>query len=639
MFRKSISTLFGKFTLSFFLISCTVGASVLLLFYSHKRIEVNNALKYNVSELILDVEDIYKLSKENVSVGEDYKIKFSDKIDDFRLKFDKLSGDKLIKRFEMSDSSGKELHLNTLSSEEQLLYFSHNFWLRIRKSADYIQYNELLYDSLYSQVQLQEKWEPTDSTIKYLPLVKEFSKKTFTKEAKLTFENLHILCRKMKSKLDELQGMYDLKYVNARAVFNVSIVVVFFLNLFVVFFVYRFLGSQVFKPIREIHFGIKKIISGDINSTVSGLNDDELGEIATQINVLAFDIKNAHTFIKNLKLDEIESATIDTATVGDSTLTKALIEMRDKLLQIALNENQRNWVIEGQALFSDILSKHSSDFKQLSDEIVKKLVQYIGGLQGGLFVVFKNDSGEEYLELASCYAYDRKKFVNNKVEIGEGIVGQVWQERKGVYITDLPEDHMLIKSGLGDQQPSSLLVLPLIDNGIIYGVIELAAFKEIAQYKRDFVTKIAENIATALSGVEINKRTQLLLLESQDLTSKMKEQEEEMLQNLEELQATQEEMRRREMQKENELSQLQQRMEKRLEENDKREKDLKNEIQELKVKLVETATDNEGIRNLKAEMQSVKEGYELKLKDLEETIRIKDLRVEKLRKRIDKLNE
>ena len=615
-----------------------IGVSILVLFYSHKRITKNEEIITSVSSLMLGLEGIYRDSKNTSVLNEDYKLSFSNKVDAFRIEFESLIGAKLNNEFLSRDTTGVELSLSSLTNEEQLLYLSHGFWNKIRKHADYIQYNELVYDSLYTVVTLQTKWDVTDSTNKFLPLVNELSKKTLTQEAAVSFHNIHVLTRKMTTKFNSLFDIYKTKLKNSIVIFGWTVVILLLINLCVIYFVYKYLASQIFDSILKIKTETKKIIDGNMSLQLEGLNEDELGEIASQINILTFDIRNAHHFIKNLNLDDIQEVTLAESGGVESTLTQALIEMKDKLTEISLKESQRNWTIEGQALFSDILSKYSPDFSQLSDEIVRKLVHYIGALQGGLFIVNKEGNKGGFLELASCFAYDRKKFVHNKVEKGEGVVGQVWQEGKGAFITDLPEDHMLIKSGLGDQRPTSLLVLPLIENNITYGVIELASFKRIEQYKIDFVYKIAENIATALSGVEINKRTQLLLLESQDLTVKMKEQEEEMLQNLEELQATQEEMRRREIQKENEMSQLQERLEKRLELSESKEKELQKEILVLKGEVGNAQLDNEGVRKLTKEIEEMKVAHDLNVKDLQETIRIKEMRVEKLRKKLSNKN-
>jgi PAS domain S-box-containing protein len=97
---------------------------------------------------------------------------------------------------------------------------------------------------------------------------------------------------------------------------------------------------------------------------------------------------------------------------------------------------------------------------------------------------------------------------------------------------------------LGDANPTSVLIVPLKLNEQIFGVVEIASFTEFRDFEMDFVQKIAESIASTISTVKVNARTQRLLEESQEMTEQMRAQEEEMRQNMEELQATQEEMQR-----------------------------------------------------------------------------------------------
>lgn len=628
---KALTSLYGKFTLSFFVISAMLASSILILLYAHERSEHHTQLRQLTSGLILKVDEINIFGRNFNYNNIEQRVQYSQAIDDFRKDFDILVGNQLEAIFKKNDSTETNIFLSRLTQEEQLLYFSHDIWNRIRKNADYIQYNEITYDSVYTQLELQRKWE-TDSLIKFLPLVNDFSKKALTKDAKIALSNIKVLCKSLKNKLWELRELHNARQKSSFSTFNSILVAVLFIDLLLIFLIYKYLSNQTFKPIKNIKEELAFNIKNNRFSKLEYNEENEIGQITNYINFLILDNKNAQNYIKKLDLDKIEEAEILIDDTDSSPLRKSLVEMHDQLRTIAIKENQRNWIVEGQAIFSDVLSRYSSDFQTLCDEIIKKLVQYTNSLQGGLFVLNRI---EDTLEMASCYAYDRKKFISNKIELGDGIVGQVWQEKKSVFITELPQDHMVIKSGLGSQAPNCLLVVPLIENNVFYGVIEIASFKILEQYKIDFIEKIAENIATTLAGVETTKRTQLLLSESQELTQKMKEQEEEMLQNLEELQATQEEMRRREMLKDKELLQFQEKSNLKLKEAGETEKLLSSEIAKLKEELKNSITDNSEIRKLKAEINNITEEFNLKIKDLEETIRIKDMRIEKMRKKLD----
>ena len=223
---------------------------------------------------------------------------------------------------------------------------------------------------------------------------------------------------------------------------------------------------------------------------------------------------------------------------------ESLAKMVDNLQQIDRNEELRRWANEGIASFAAILRKHSDDLHELTHEILVHLIKYINACQGAVFVVNDQDE-QEYLELTACYAYERKKYVEKRLEPGQSLVGQCYLEKKTTYMKKVPQNYVKITSGMGGANPNNILIVPLISNENIYGVLELASFKEITQHQIDFVERNAESIASAISSVKLNENTKKLLQESQVATEQLRAQEEEMRQNMEELAATQEEMKRR----------------------------------------------------------------------------------------------
>src|SRR5690606_8013286 len=138
-----------------------------------------------------------------------------------------------------------------------------------------------------------------------------------------------------------------------------------------------------------------------------------------------------------------------------------------------------------------------------------------------------------------------KKFLSTKFGIGEGMIGQCFQEREMVYITDVPDGFVRITSGLGTANPRCIVLMPLIANEEVHGVMEFASFNTMRSDQLDFLKSAGELIASSIVSTRTTERIRMLLEESQQRGEEMRAQEEEMRQNMEELQATQEEMTRR----------------------------------------------------------------------------------------------
>ncbi len=302
------------------------------------------------------------------------------------------------------------------------------------------------------------------------------------------------------------------------------------------------LTRSITQPINHIRDVIQELSTGELpeNRKLAD-SKDEIGEMAQAVDKLVVGLRSTSLFAASIGNGNYEAE--HQPLSEKDVLGNALLEMRDNLKRVGDEDKRRNWATEGQARFGEILRRNSSDFKQLCDEIVSNLVKYTKSNQGGIFII-NEEAGEPFLELKACYAWDKKKYLEQKIYVGEGLTGQAWQEGEKIYLTEVPDNYISITSGLGESNPRSVLIVPLKVNEQTYGVVEIASFYAFEEHHVEFVEKIAESIASTVASAKVNERTQRLLEDSTMLTEQMRAQEEEMRQNMEELQATQEEMQR-----------------------------------------------------------------------------------------------
>ncbi|MEA2105735.1 MAG: GAF domain-containing protein [Bacteroidota bacterium] len=312
-----------------------------------------------------------------------------------------------------------------------------------------------------------------------------------------------------------------------------------------------YLSRVIITPIRKVKGILLEMGKGIMPKKQIKETNDEIGEIAGALNNLIRGLKETTEFALEIGKHNFDSPYVPLSDEDD--LGNALLDMRTNLKHATEEEKkrkkedeQRNWASQGVAKFSEILRQNNDDLTKLSYDIISNLVKYCDANQGGLFILNDDDPDNPYIEMSSAYAYNRKKFLEKRIEPGVGLIGRAIQESETIYITDIPNDYISITSGLGNENPRSLLIVPLKLNEEVYGVIEMASFKPFEKYQIEFVEKIGESIASTYSSAKINIRTAELLEKTQQQAEEMKAQEEEMRQNMEELQATQEESARRE---------------------------------------------------------------------------------------------
>jgi hypothetical protein len=259
-------------------------------------------------------------------------------------------------------------------------------------------------------------------------------------------------------------------------------------------------------------------------------------------------LQQASVFIENISegkyTAEWSGLNDSNKTLNETNLAGRLNNMREQLKLMKRDEERRLWTNEGLTKFSETVRNNQNNLEELSNEVIRFITRYLGAQQGGLFVL-RQDEKSSYLELAACYAYDRKKFVERRIDIGVGLIGQTYLEGETTILTRLPQGYTYITSGMGETTPGCVVIVPMKYNDQIEAIIEIASLEKLEDYHISFLEKAGEFVASALQSARQTEKMQELLITSQRQTEEMRATEEEMRQNFEELQATQEEMFRK----------------------------------------------------------------------------------------------
>lgn len=334
------------------------------------------------------------------------------------------------------------------------------------------------------------------------------------------------------------KGNTVLSNLNIRIIQIIIILILLSLFLFWIFF------NKIITRLKQTEIVLSATAHGDLDKIkkLETNPEDEISDINSSLNILNDNLDKTASYIEQIYLGNI---TFDYVPVSaNDKIGNLIVELAKNIKHSKEEEEKRkredeiqNWITKGSAIFAEIIRDYSDNLEELSYAIISKLVNYIDADQGGIFVINEDESNEPYIELLASYAYDRRKMLTKKIPYGVGLVGRSILERETIFMTKIPDKYLNITSGLGNEKPKTLLIVPLIFHEEVYGVVELASFKSLDEYKIKLIEQVSESIASAISMVKINTRTAELLRETKIKSEQSASQEEEIRQNIEEMQA------------------------------------------------------------------------------------------------------
>src|SRR5260221_7522542 len=203
-------------------------------------------------------------------------------------------------------------------------------------------------------------------------------------------------------------------------------------------------------------------------------------------------------------------------------------EMIRNLKDTTLKNNEQDWLKTNLAKFSRML-QGQGDLVAVSKLVLSELAPLVNAQQG-VFYTQSRRGNEARLELLASYASRPNKHLAKTLRIGEGLVGQCAYEKKRILLEDVPHDYARIGSVLGSAAPLNVIILPVLFEGEVKAVLELASLRKFSQAPLSFLDQVAQGIGIVFNTIEANMRTADLLQQSQTLTGELQSQQEELKQ-------------------------------------------------------------------------------------------------------------
>jgi len=230
----------------------------------------------------------------------------------------------------------------------------------------------------------------------------------------------------------------------------------------------------------------------------------------------------------NLKIDVDASGEIQEL---QDYINKMIANLRDTTIA----NKEQDW-LKGNLARISALMQGRRDLEDVASLIMSELTPVVSAQHGAFFLAMPLVDGKDLaaeadeayeLRMQGSYGYSMGSMPTS-FRPGEALIGTAAKEKRTILVENAPSGYLKISSGLGEAPPAQVIVLPVLFEGKVLGVIELASFTPFTQIQKDFLNQIAEMIATSVNTISVNTKTEVLLKQSQELTEQLRERSAEL---------------------------------------------------------------------------------------------------------------
>ncbi|MFD3471733.1 HAMP domain-containing protein [Streptomyces sp. NPDC058682] len=295
-------------------------------------------------------------------------------------------------------------------------------------------------------------------------------------------------------------------------------------------------ADQVTRVAREV--GTEGILGGqarvrDVDGTWRDLTEsvnEMAGNLTRQVRAIAAVATAVTRGDLNLKIDVDAAGEIQ---VLQDNINTMIANLRDTTLA----NKEQDW-LKGNLARISALMQGRRELDDVASLIMSELTPVVSAQHGAFFLALPaggtteigtdgGTDGSYELRMRGSYAYAGGQMPMS-FRPGEGLIGAVAEEKRMILVENTPPGYLKISSGLGEAPPAHVIVLPVLFEGKVLGVIELASFTPFTQIQKDFLSQIAEMIGTSVNTISVNSKTEMLLKQSQEMTEQLRERSDEL---------------------------------------------------------------------------------------------------------------
>ncbi|HZM35349.1 MAG TPA: HAMP domain-containing protein, partial [Burkholderiales bacterium] len=202
-------------------------------------------------------------------------------------------------------------------------------------------------------------------------------------------------------------------------------------------------------------------------------------------------------------------------------------EMIRNLKDTTRKNTEQDWLKTNLAKFSRML-QGQRDLVAVGEMILSELAPVVEAHQAEFYVLTGTPEEGQRLRLLASYASGGRRSHGKEIDLGEGLIGQCAIEKRKLHLDNVPSAAFRIATGMSESSALEVLVLPVVFEGAIRGVLELASLEHFSEAHNAFLDQLTESIGIVINTIEANTRTEDLLKQSQSLARELQQTNQEL---------------------------------------------------------------------------------------------------------------
>ncbi len=209
-----------------------------------------------------------------------------------------------------------------------------------------------------------------------------------------------------------------------------------------------------------------------------------------------------------------KSQILEIDLLGESVhlMKENLLKQNVKLESEKNRLEKEDWLKGSLASILEKLQGHT-DLEVFSSELLNCFISKIDGQVGVLYLKDNKsmmadadadadaDAHSNSFSLMASYACSNNTNESNHIYLGVGLAGQCALEKEVMYVSDIPESYMSISSTLGEIKPKQLVLAPVLFEGKVLAVMEIALLENLSVIHKNLIEQVLKSVGIILKSV------------------------------------------------------------------------------------------------------------------------------------------